>query len=147
MGQITLPTAGRVYLDAQVVSYFAEHHPEHHPRVAPLWDPAVTRARLVTSELALMEAVVRPLADGDAARADVYEQVIGQSCELVPVGPAVLRRAAELRAGRPALRTPDAIHIASAQLGRVDIVLTNDKRLLASVAPLPTIYVGDLPPP
>jgi predicted nucleic acid-binding protein len=38
----------------------------------------------------------------------------------------VLRQAAVLRATIPSLRTPDAIHAATALLGNCDMFLTND---------------------
>ena len=54
---------------------------------------------------------------------------------------AIAMRAAELRA-RYGLRTPDAIHCATALAARCDGLLTNDKAFLRISAELP-IYLFD----
>jgi len=63
----------------------------------------------------------------DALLTTAYEQLF-QSTEVrpLPITQAVLREAARLRASIPALRTPDAIHAATALLGGCALFLTND---------------------
>ncbi len=117
MGSLTLPAAGLVYADAQIVIYSVDRHPVYAPVCDPLWQ--ATQAGTVTvvsSELTLLETLVGPLRSGDAVLATRREAVWSQpNTRLIPVTQEVLREAARLRAGIPRLRTPDAIHAATAQ--------------------------------
>ena len=97
---------------------------------------------LVLSELALSEALVAPLRFSNANAVTAYEAIANETGFLVkPVTWRVLRRAAELRAQRTALRTPDAIHVATADLALCDAFVTNDKSLRS--APLANVIVMD----
>lgn len=131
LGTLTLPTGGRVYIDAQIIIYFVEKRGRYYPLIAPLWDPSRSPVRLVTSELSLLETIVAPLAQGNHKLVWLFESTIRRTCELIPIDQALLRRAAELRAARPSLRVPDAIHVASAQVHALGDFLTNDRRLAA----------------
>ena len=73
---------------------------------------------------------------------DLVMQKIG--IRLEPVNWRVLRRAAELRSLRPALRTLDAIHAATADLVVCDAFVTNDKSLQGAGVPN-MIILDDLP--
>ncbi len=131
MGTLTLPTGGRVYIDAQIIIYFVEKRARYYRLIAPLWDPSRSPVRLITSELSLLETIVAPLAHGNQQLVSLFESTIRRSCELIPIDQPVLRRAAELRAAHPSLRVPDAIHVASGQAHAPDAFLTNDRRLTA----------------
>lgn len=127
MGSLTLPAAGSVYADAQVLIYSVEKHPVYGPLLLPLWH-AVQAGTLevVASDLALMETLVGPLKQGDAALAATYEQFFQQpGMRLLPIAKDILREAARLRATTP-LRAPDALHAATALLHGCVQFLTND---------------------
>lgn len=49
--------------------------------------------------------------------------------QLIPIGQTTLREAARLRASTPSLRTPDAIHAATAITSDCTQFLTNDRQL------------------
>jgi predicted nucleic acid-binding protein len=128
MGSLTLPLAGQVYLDTQAIIYSVETHARYWPVLEPLWQTARTgNVHLVSTELALMETLVGPLRSGDARLTTAYEQIF-QSAEvrLLPITQAVLREAAQLRANIPSLRTPDALHAATARLSDCALFVTND---------------------
>jgi predicted nucleic acid-binding protein len=128
VGTLTLPASGLVYLDAQVVIYSVETHADYWPLLQPLWQAAQARAlQLVSSELTLMETLVGPLRSGDTRLSTAYEQLF-PSPEMQPLSitTAVLREAARLRAAVPPLRTPDAIHAATALLAGCVLFVTND---------------------
>jgi predicted nucleic acid-binding protein len=57
----------------------------------------------------------------------------------------ILKAAAPLRAQQAALRTPDAIHLASAVVIGAAAFVTNDLRL-RSAAPLPLLLLSDAQP-
>jgi predicted nucleic acid-binding protein len=127
MGPLTLPAAGVVYADAQVCIYSVEQHPIYAPLLRPLWQAVQNGAlEVVSSDLTLMETLVGPLKRGDTGLAATYEQFFQQpGIRLLPVTQAVLREAARLRA-TTRLRTPDAIHAATAALAGCALFLTND---------------------
>jgi predicted nucleic acid-binding protein len=69
---------------------------------------------------------VRPLAAGLGDKVEAF--VDGLRVEIVPVDRGIARRAAELRAEHGALRLPDALVLATAQLRDAQL-LTFDDRL------------------
>jgi predicted nucleic acid-binding protein len=71
--------------------------------------------------------LVQPLRVGDAALTERYEAILSNSHDfrLEPITAAIARRAADLRA-RYNLRTPDALHVATAIAVGCDAFLTND---------------------
>lgn len=97
----------------------------------PLWQAAQAgQVRLVSSELLVIETLVGPLKSGDARLVAAYEGVFAApELRIVPITRPVLREAARLRAALPALRTPDAIHAATALLQNCALFVTNDVKL------------------
>lgn len=128
MGSLNLPPSGRVYIDTQSLIYSVEHNRRYEPTLLPLWS-AVSAGTLdlVTSELSVMECLVGPYKSGNAQVEAAYEQLFGSSViRLLHVTLDVLRAAARLRATVPRLRTPDAVHAATAILAGVSLLVTND---------------------
>jgi predicted nucleic acid-binding protein len=144
MGTLSLPASGVVYADAQVFIYSVEKHPTYGPLLRPLWQ-AVQAGTLevVSSELALMETLVGPLKKADAVLVADYEQFFQQAgVRLLPITQAVLREAARLRA-TTRLRTPDALHAATALLAGCVLFLSNDYGF-RSVPGLPLVVLQDV---
>jgi predicted nucleic acid-binding protein len=121
----------RVYLDAPILIYSGELDPRYWPLLRTFWDAAEGgRLSAVTSELSLLECLVRPVRVGDAAALRSFESIFARRyIELRPIDPIVLREAARLRATQPNLKTPDAIHIATALDAGVRNFFTNDRRI------------------
>lgn len=128
MGAIALPASGLVYLDAQVLIYAVEAHPVYAPVVAPLWAAvAAGRVGVVSSQLTVLEYLVLPIRAGNTAlvaRYDQFVQAVG--VRFAPIAEPILRSAAQLRATIPRLKTPDAIHAATAAAYGASLFLTND---------------------
>lgn len=80
-----------------------------------------------TSELTLSEVLVKPIADGDVKRIQIYERSLrnGESFNVLPVDRNILIEAASIRA-LSKLKLPDAIHFATACLNECTYFLTND---------------------
>lgn len=75
----------------------------------------------------MLETLVGPYRAGLSQLAADYETFFSfPGIRLVPISPTVLRSAAELRANVPKLRSPDAIHAATARLQSASCFLTND---------------------
>lgn len=124
------PTFGRgatVYLDTNPLIYLTEGNPAFKDQMADLFEALdAADARLITSELALTEVLVRPLRDGDTALIDAYERLFDTLVEPLPVSREVLLMAAQLRAQTPSLRTPDAIHVATSALAQASHFVSGD---------------------
>ena len=131
MGALTLPSGGCVYADVQILIYSVEKHPDYAPLLRPLWQAVQSEGlEVVSSELALMEALTGPLKRNDTALASDYEQLFQIGVRLLPITQPILRQAAHLRAAIPGLRTPDALHAATAMLANCALLLTNDHGFL-----------------
>ena len=145
MGSLTVPAAGLVYLDTNPIIYSVEKHPVYWPLLQPLWQAAKGKTiEIVSSDLTLMETLVGPLKSGDAALATAYEQLFQQAqTRLLPITQPILREAARLRATTK-LKTPDALHAATAQQAGCVLFVTNDAgfRRLATLPPL--VILDDL---
>ena len=132
MGLLNLPMGGTVYVETPTVIYTVETHPLYAPLLRPLWQAAQAQSlQVISSELTLLETLVHPLRNQDLALQAAYERLLLSSPEvrLLPLTQDVLREAARLRASIPGLRTPDALHAATALLSVCTLFLTNDAGL------------------
>ncbi len=144
MGSLTIPPSGIVYLDTNPILYSVEKHPVYWPLLQPLWQAAKGQTiEIVSSDLALMETLIRPLQAGDAALANAYEQLFQQAqTRLLPITQPILREAAQLRATTK-LKTPDALHAATARQAGCVLFVSNDGGFRA-VPGLPVVILDDL---
>jgi predicted nucleic acid-binding protein len=144
MGKLTLPPSGLVYVDANTLIYTVEKHPAYGPLLQPLWLAAQAKTiEVVSSDLALMETLVLPLKNGDKTLEQAYERaLLGTELRLLPLTHAILREAARLRA-TTRIKTPDALHAATALNAGCVLFVTNDAGF-RSVAGLPLVILSDL---
>ena len=129
MGSLNLPSSGGVYVETPAVIYTVESHPLYAPLLRPLWLAAQAKTvSIISSELTLLETLVHPLRNGDTALQAAYERLLLSTPEvtLLPLSRDVLREAARLRAVIPGLRTPDALHAATALVTGCTLFVTND---------------------
>jgi len=84
----------------------------------------------ITSALTLTELLTAPLRQGDEALADEYRRLLTTfpNLTVVPIETEVAEVAARLR-GRYRIRTPDALHLATAVVTGADAFVTTDARL------------------
>lgn len=104
MGSLTLPSNGTVYVDTPAVIYTVEPHPLYAPLLRPLWQASQTQSLpIISSELTLLETLVHPLRNADAALQAAYERLLLSTPEvrMLPLTQDVLRKAAQLRALLP----------------------------------------------
>lgn len=127
MGQLDFRPGTRVYIDTAPLIYTVEQHAEYAPLLQPVWQSARQHEiEIVTSELTLLEALVLPLRQNDEELIATHEAILTNSeINVLPVSAAVLREAARLRATHN-LKTPDAIHSATASLSNCDFLVAND---------------------
>jgi predicted nucleic acid-binding protein len=88
--------------------------------------------RFSTSALTFSELLVRPYRDNKLELARAYHALANGAdwLEILPVTPAVLDRAAVIRARASRIKLPDAIHLASASQDGCDYVLSADLGLV-----------------
>lgn len=128
MGTLVLPAIGSVYVDANAIIYRVEAIAPYVAAAQPLWDAldAGTQA-VVTSELSALEVLVKPYRTGNPKLASLFIGTLygtpGFSSQLVTR--LVLENAAQIRATTN-LKTPDAIHAATALLAGCTLFVTND---------------------
>ena len=118
-------------IDSAPLIYLVEKHPTYFDQVVFIMRH-IHNGSIdgVASVLALTEVLVHPLRTGNQTLAQDYENILLNSTgfRLVPVDTNVARQSADLRA-RYNLRTPDALHIATALEAGCEAFLTNDLAL------------------
>lgn len=130
MGSLNLPSASKCYVDTSIVIYTIERFPKYWPALEPMWlNLQRNNFEIFSSELTLLEVLVLPLRNQDAMLISAYEQfLLCSEIQLLPIDRSILKSAAQLRAGTT-IRTPDAIHAASALAANCSHFLTNDRAL------------------
>lgn len=128
MGRLEFPAQARIALDTSVIIYSVEKVQPYFDLLAPIWQSAKQgKYTLYGSELLLLEVLVKPLQNSDAVLESAFRQLLTNSRELslLPISRAVLESAGKLRAEH-GIKTPDAIHLATAILAGCSFVVTND---------------------
>lgn len=144
MGSLILPSSGSVYVDANTVIYAVEKVPPYADVLASLWEAAAAGSLAVlSSELIVCEALVRPLRERKPLLEAAFRGFLINSREfrLAPIVLGTLERAARIRA-ETGLKTPDAIHAATALEADVAMFVTNDP-VFRRVAGLPVTVLSE----
>jgi predicted nucleic acid-binding protein len=134
-----------VGLDTAPLIYYLEAHPTYLPLVDPFFDGlARGDLQVVTSTVTLIEVLTQPLRQGDTALATRYRELLvsTQGLTMHAVSAVVAEEAARLRAAH-ALRTPDAVQLATALTAGAHFFLTNDMRL-AAISDLQVLVLDQL---
>jgi predicted nucleic acid-binding protein len=142
---LTLPKSGSVYVDANSVIYSVEKIEPYCTLLNPMWRAAQAGDFIiVSSELLLLETLVKPLREADAVLEATFRALLLTSNELqlIPITASLLEDAARLRA-LVGLKTPDAIHAATALAIGCALFITNDREL-CRVPGLPVAVLDDI---
>ena len=144
MGAITLPDSGPIYMDACGFIHSVERIEPYREMLEPVWRRAQTgQSSVVTSELSIVETMVKPLREGDAVLERLFRDLLNSSeVRLVPTTRALWEAAAEIRAALN-LRTPDALHAATSIQERCSLFVTNDSAF-RRVPGLPVVVLDEL---
>lgn len=126
-----IPKGSRVLLDTVALIYFLEENERYSKRAEEIFG-CIEAGELqgVMSNLVFAELLVPLYRSGNPqAAAGLSNRLINfQNLEVVPLTIEISMEAARLRADH-GLRTPDAIHGATAIIAQASGILTNDKRL------------------
>lgn len=143
MGQLILPSSGTIYIDTSVVIYTIEGNPDYYSLLQPLWSKFYAgEIKIISSELILMEVLVVPLRNGNNSLVADYEELLSAQVQLITISQSVLKQAASIRATTN-LKTPDAIHAATALSVSCNQFITNDKGF-RNVSSLPVVILSDI---
>ena len=138
-----IPPNARICLDTAPVIYSVEKIVPYWELMIPLWESARKNdLQLVGSELLLLETLVKPLQQSNKRLETLFMKLLTTSdIQLEPISADILQLAAQLRATNK-LKTPDAIHLATAIHLKSDFFITNDKRL-ATIKNIPVLVLND----
>lgn len=133
----------RVFLDANVLIYLFEGHPEHGPQVRALLRRMDERGdQLCTSALVAAEVETGAQMMGDDALRRTYRELFASpGWELLPFGASTIEHFVAART-LPGVKAPDAVHLACAAEHQVDVFLTHDARLTRVNMPGVQFIVG-----
>lgn len=111
--------------------YFVEQHPTYIDRMRAIFQQVNQGTpQVVTSVITLTEVLVMPIQTGHTRYEQEYRDMLLNTAYIttLPVSAAMAERAGHLRA-QYRLRTPDALHIATALEAGCQAFLTNDRDL------------------
>jgi predicted nucleic acid-binding protein len=126
MGTLSLPATGPIYVDANVAIYAVEKIEPYAYLLQPLWTKAnAGELNIVTSELTWLETLTKPLCDGNTILEKIFRAFLSaREITLIPATLSIWEKASELRG--LGVKTPDALHAATALESRCTMFLTND---------------------
>ena len=118
----------RLYIDTSPLIYYIEVNSTYIARMDAVFEIIRQRPiQAICSIITLAEVLPVPLRVGDTILVQAYRDILltSQEFECLPLNQRMATRAAELRA-RYNLKTPDALHVATALETGCDAFLTND---------------------
>ena len=144
MGPLILPSSGSIYLDTSGFIYSVERIEPYRGLLEPMWREARSgQFTIVSSDLVVLETLVKPLRDGDRIVETLFRSLFDAiEVNLIPVTRTLWEEAAILRA-ETGLKTPDAIHAATALRTQCALFVTNDDDF-RRVEDLPVVVLDDL---
>jgi predicted nucleic acid-binding protein len=142
---VALAQVRRVYIETAPFIYIVERPPASAEIIANIFQFINLQAiEMFTSTVTLTEVLTKPIKLGDKSieqrHLDLFNNT--QLLSLIPVTKEIALQAAQLRAAY-GLRTPDALHLATALNQGCNAFLTNDKAL-RRVSELPVLVLDDL---
>jgi predicted nucleic acid-binding protein len=117
-----------LFVETAPFIYFTEKRPIYVDKMRTIFRYADAKSLdVITSVITLTECLTKPLKEGDSALVNAYELLLRDTpgITLMPISQRIASEAAQLRA-KYNLRTPDALHIATATVSGCDAFLTND---------------------
>ena len=123
----------KVYLDSNIFIYILEGFPQYEALVNELIEGIENNQfYCFSSELTLAELLVPAFREENSAIISQYKHILNDPAfvKLIPTTQDIYIYSASNRAHHN-LKLPDAIHVATAQLSKYDVFLTNDKKIKA----------------
>ena len=143
--RVALADVQRLYIETAPLIYYVEEKPTYVTKMDAIIDAVdQTSIAAISSVILLTEVLSQPIKLGNTALERQYRNILLHSggFSLLPVTKQIAEFAADLRA-RYNLRTPDALHVATAIIAGCDAFLTNDTAL-QRVAEIPILLLDEL---
>jgi predicted nucleic acid-binding protein len=119
----------RVFWDTNLFIYLMEDGGPNTAAVTRLAERMLERSDILfTSVVTLGELLVHPMAQGNEALCQRYENILAARAILIPFDQAAARSYARIRQNK-SVNPPDAIQLACAARAGIDIFITNDDHL------------------
>ena len=134
-----------IALDTVVFVYFLERHTHHFSIIKNLFHRIEQgQINALMSSLVYTELLVPAYRAGRSDLATRTFNYLSRFPNLttIAVSPPISREAARLRASY-GLRTPDALHAATALYQKADVILTNDKHFNRIHTEMPIVFLDD----
>lgn len=131
MGRLVYSQLTRIYLDTNLYIYLFENHPDYASAVEKIVLACKKyKIQILASNLIFAELLVAPLQQNDSVNTKLYKNLHRElpNFNAIPVTKQIGVKAAELRA-KYNLKTPDAIHLATAICQETDAFITHDQKL------------------
>ena len=144
MGPLILPSSGLVYIDASSLIYSVERVEPYRTLLEPMWQEVQDgHLTVVSSPILVVETLVKPLRDGNREIELQYRELFASNAvRLLDASYQVFEDAARLRADT-GLKTPDALHAATALRANSALFITNDADF-RRVQGVPVVVLDDL---
>ena len=145
MGKINLQAKQIVMLDTAPLIYYIENIDPYVTLLQELFDSiAVGRNPAVTSVIALIEVLTKPIRDKQTELIDRFRLYLTSSrnLELIAVTPEIGEQSAYLRA-KYGLRTPDAIQVAVGIASGSQLLITHDN-IFRKIREIDVLVLDDL---
>jgi uncharacterized protein len=134
----------RVYFDVNPIIYFIEQNTQFAEAVTPVFEMIGDGSIVAyTSELSLTEILIKPIRDNLNQVIQAHKELLldPELFTLISLNQDTFLLAAEL-GGKLSMRTPDAIHMASAIESKCKYFVTNDKGI-KSTGDVSVVQIGD----
>lgn len=118
----------RIYLDACIAIYVVEKRIDYAERIENLINDLDVNDALCYSPLVRMECFVKPFREKDLVLQKLFESFFKHQ-EILEITAERFDKASQLRADFASLKTPDALHLATARHHNCTEFWTNDNRL------------------
>lgn len=133
----------RVYWDSNLFIYLHEGHPEFGPCVRRIYEEMIARNdALCTSVFTVGEVLTMPLRLKDESATNaIRESMLSGEVELLPFTLAMAQRYGQIRA-LCSIKPADALHLATAIETKVNLFVTNDRKLRQFRLPEMPLTIG-----
>ena len=137
--------AHRLYIDANIIIYFAEGDDERQSKSDAIFAHAQDKnIPVITSEISIAECLRGVYVQGDGAAEEKYKSLFYDTgfFHLVPVGREIIEHSAKVGVSSR-LKLIDSIHVASAISVGCDVFVTND-RGIKSIGGLKVVQLSEI---